>query len=96
MKEIGLKEMVVALRKELLDAQKEAAEQDLKFNVEEIDMEIELVTTREGEGGGSVKFWVYNAEMKAKLGETRNHRLLLKLKPESNGGDLNISGKDTK
>ena len=94
--EIGLKEAVVALRKELLEAQKEAADQDLKFKIDEIELELELVTSKEGEGGGGVKFWVYNADMKAKLGKTRTHRLRLKLNPENKGGDVHIADRDTK
>jgi hypothetical protein len=94
--EIGLKETVIALRKELLEAQKEAAGQDLKFKIEEIELELELVTSKEGEGGRGVKFWVYNAQMKAKLGKTRTHRLCLKLKPETQGGDTRIADRDTK
>jgi hypothetical protein len=96
MKGIGLKEMIIALRKELLDAQKEGVQRDLKFNVEQIEMEVELVTTKEGGAEGGVKFWVYSADMKASLGETRTHRLKLKLKPESNDGDLSISDDGTK
>ena len=96
MQKIGLKEMVVALRKELLEAQEEGAKQNLKFAVEEIDIEVELVTTKEGEGEGGVKFLVYDAKMKGKLAKARTHRLHLKLKPDTNGGDLKISRKDKK
>lgn len=96
MSEIGLSEMIVALRSELLKAQTEGIEKDLKFKIEQIELEVELVTTKEGEGSGSVKFWVYNAEMKAKVGTERTHRLLLKLKPESSGGDTFVADDDTK
>lgn len=94
--DIGLNEMVVALRKELLAAQEEGAGQDLKFKIDEIELELELVTTKDGEVGGGVKFWVYNAEMKGTFGKARTHRLLLKLKPETKGGDTRIADNDTK
>jgi hypothetical protein len=92
--DIGLKEMVVALRKELLDAQQEAAEQDLKFKIEEIEMEVALVTSKAGKGKGGVKFLVYNADLEGSLSKTQTHRLRLKLKPE--GDTLLISREDSK
>jgi len=94
--EIGLGEMVVALRKELLQAQEEGDEKALKFKVDEIELDVELVTTKGGAVGAGVKFWVYNAEMKGKLEHARTHRLHLKLKPEMKGGDLRIADEDEK
>ncbi|MES9855532.1 MAG: trypco2 family protein [Sedimenticola sp.] len=93
---IGLNEMVVALRKDLLTAQEEGAGQDLRFKVDEIDIEVDIVTTKEASPGASVKFWVYNAELKTKFSEVRTHRLCLKLTPKTSNGDLEVSDEDTK
>ena len=95
--DIGLKEAVVALRKELLEAQKEAADQDLKFKIDEIELELELVTSKEGEGGGGVKFWVYNAEAQVSANEAKTHKLKLRLKPlnAADRSPFDVSDEDT-
>ena len=94
--DIGLKEAVIALRQELLEAQQEAAGQNLKFKIDEIELELELVTSKEGKGKGGVKFLVYNADLEGKLSKTRTHRLRLKLKPGGKDGDLEIADEDSK
>lgn len=94
--EIGLSDLIVSLRKEMVEAQEKGAEEHLRFTIEDIELEIEFVTTKEGEGGGGVKFWVYNAELKAKLGEQKTHRVCFKLKPKSGNGDTLLSNTDKK
>ncbi len=96
MEKLGLNEMIVALRRELLLAQQNGQKEDLRFKVEDIDVEVDVATTKEGEGIGSVKFWVYNAGLKAKLGEVRTQKLRLRLKPLTSVGDLEISDEDEK
>ncbi len=90
--EIGLAQLIVSLRKEMVEAQKKGESEDLRFTVDDIELEVEFVTSKSGEGGGGVKFWVYNAELKAKLGEQKTHRVRFKLKPRSGGGDTLLSG----
>ena len=98
-RDIGLSEMVLALRQELLQAQQQGENMDLKFKVEDIDLEVEVLTTMEGTGKGGVKFWVCNAEAQAKFAKAKTHKLRLKLKPLSGtnpSGTLEISDDDEK
>jgi hypothetical protein len=60
---------------------------------------VDVLTTKEGTTGSSIKFWVCNAEAKAKFAKAKTHKLRLKLKPLSKSsptGDLEISDRDRK
>ncbi len=93
---IGLSEMVVSLRKELIEAQEKGAEQDLRFKVNEIEIEVDIVTTKEASPGAGVEFWVFSAELNTKFSDVRTHRLRLKLTPQTPDGDLEISNEDVR
>ena len=64
MDKIPLSEMVAELRRELLKAQEEGKDAALRFLIEDVELEVQVGTTKEADGGGGVKFWVYNAEAK--------------------------------
>ena len=83
---IGLAEMIGKLREELQEAQQEGQGKALKFAVDAVDLELQVTVSRDIEGGGGVKFWVYNAEAKGSMGSETVQTLRLKLKPESAGG----------
>lgn len=78
--EITLSEMLAELRKELLNAQREGTGSDLKFQVEDIEVELQLATTKGGKGGGGVKLCVFNATAEANASKTATQKLKLKLK----------------
>ncbi|HRY19429.1 MAG TPA: hypothetical protein P5149_13640 [Candidatus Competibacteraceae bacterium] len=59
MENIPLSEMLGQLREELLTARAKSEDSDLKFQIEDIEIELQIVTTKGGKGGGGVKFWVY-------------------------------------
>ena len=65
--EIGLKDMIQQLRRELCEAITASAGEDLKFRLESIDLELQVAVTRSDEAGGGIKFWVVNAA--ASLGD---------------------------
>jgi len=94
---MSLAEMIVKLRKDLREAQKLAAQEDLRFQVEEIELEVQVTTAKEGEGKVGVNFWVYTAEAGGGVSREDAHTLRLKLKPLSLDGEqgsqpLTISG----
>ena len=81
MDNIELSEMLGQLREELLKARGQSERSDLKFQVEDIEIELQIVTTKSGKGGGGVKFWVYNAEAEVNASHAKTQKLKLKLKP---------------
>jgi hypothetical protein len=81
MENIELSEMLGQLRKELSIAQSEGARSDLKFQIEDIEIELQIGTTKGGKGGGGIKFWVYNAEAEVNASQAKTQKLKLKLKP---------------
>jgi len=81
MKNIELSEMLGQLREELLKARGHSEGSDLRFQIEDIEIELQIVTTKGGKGGGGVKFWVYNAEAEVDAAQAKTQKLKLKLKP---------------
>jgi hypothetical protein len=90
---MSLAEMILNLRKDLREAQKQAEKEDLRFQVEEIELEVQVTTAKEGEGKVGVNFWVYTAEAGGGIRREDAHTLRLKLKPE---GDIYVSDSDRK
>jgi len=81
MNKIPLSEMIKQLRQELLDAQADGDEVPLRFEIQDIEIELTVATTKEAGGGGGVKFWVYNADAKVGVTDNKTQKLKLKLKP---------------
>jgi hypothetical protein len=75
MGQIGLAEAIEQLREELGAAQDAGADQQLRFEVVEVEMEL-LVELRK-EGGGKVDFKVVGAD--GKISSNTSHKLRLKL-----------------
>ena len=95
---MSLADMIVKLRKDLRQAQEQAANENLRFQVEEIELEVQVTTATEAEAKAGVNFWVYTAEAGGGLRREDAHTLRLKLKPLVESGDepanLLLSDKD--
>jgi len=91
---ISLADLLGTLRKELDDAGKQGAGSDTRFRFGEVELELQVVTTKGGEAGGGVKFWVYNANAKLHAAQATTQRLTLKFTPEdaSTGEPRKVSG----
>jgi len=84
---IELAEMLTELRAQLLEARAKGAEQALRFEIADVEIEVQIATTKSAEGQGGVKFWVYNAEAGVAASEGTTQRLKLKLRPTVMGAD---------
>jgi hypothetical protein len=81
MERTPLSQVLIQLRKDLLEAQKEGEGKDLRFIVQDAEVELQVVATTEAEVGGGVRVWVLSAEGGGKAGETVTQTLRLKLRP---------------
>jgi hypothetical protein len=76
---IPLAKMLAELRTELLAAQQEGEGKDVRFLVDDIEIELQIATTQEDTGGVGIKFWVINADARLKDAEASTQKVKLKL-----------------
>ena len=86
MENIELSEMLGQLREELLKARGQSEGSELRFLIEDIEIELQVVTTKGGKFGNGVKFWVFNADAEANASRANTQKLKLKLKPVGRDG----------
>ena len=58
MERTPLSQVLIQLRKDLLEAQKEGEGKDLRFLVQDAEVELQVVATTDTKGGAGVRFWV--------------------------------------
>jgi Trypsin-co-occurring domain 2 len=83
---IRLAQVIQELRDELVEAMDAGEGQRLRFELDEVKLEAQMVVTREVEGNGGVKFWLLDAGVAAKQQSSRLQKLTLTLKPKMPAG----------
>ncbi len=83
MEGVELSRMLVSLRKELGAAQQEGDGKDIRFAIDDVELELHLTVTKEAGAEAGVKFWVVNAETGGKVTSQSIQKIKLNLKPES-------------
>jgi hypothetical protein len=96
MKRIELSDMLVALRKELRQAQRKGDRESLRFKIETIEVEAQVTVSFEGEAKGEAKwkFWIFSeAALKASAKRVREdvQTVRLTLVPEQDGAPLKVA-----
>lgn len=93
---ITLSEMLAELREELLAAEQKGKASTLKLLVEQVEIELQVVTERKAGGGGGVKFWVYNADAKVEAADAKTQKFKLTLKPvhAEDGSTFDVGDQD--
>jgi hypothetical protein len=77
---LGLADVLAQLRSNLAQALQEGAEEDLRFALDDVEVELQVAVTKEGTGKAGVKFWVINAEAAGKLADVTTQKIKLKMK----------------
>ncbi len=93
---IPLSKLIAELRKELIAAKEQGKDQDLKLQVEEAEVELQVVVTQGENDEVGVKFWVLNAAMKDSYSNATTQKIKLKLKPSVDGEDTTFKMGRTK
>ncbi len=80
-----LSRVIQTLREDLTAAAREGDGQTIRFNVQNIDIELQAVVEKEagGEAGAKAKFWVLdaNAKLKGEYKKAITHKIKLSLQP---------------
>lgn len=80
--DIPLFELIQTLRQELKAATEAARKDAFKLDLEEVEVSLQLVVTREAKANAKITFWVVaEGGAEAKRGSTQTHSIKLKLKP---------------
>ena len=94
---LQLADVVQALREELDVAKHQSVGHDVKFNVNNIEVEFQTVVELDTavEGGGKIKFWVLDVDAKAsgKYKRSNTHKIKLSLKPVDTNNDMATNDK---
>jgi Trypsin-co-occurring domain 2 len=90
-------DVISALRANLEAAQKAGQGHDIRFTMDEVEVELNVATTGDAKAEGGIKFWVLNfgAGMKSKDEHTQKVRLKMKA-VDMDGKPLLVSDRGTK
>lgn len=92
-----LSQVLAKLREDLASAQRDGEGKDVRFLVDDVEIELQVALTDEGQANGGIKFWVLNAGAGIKAVDTTTQKLKLKLKVVDRAGKpLLVSDKDTR
>ncbi|HEX4953198.1 MAG TPA: trypco2 family protein [Thermoanaerobaculia bacterium] len=83
---LELATVVGQLRQALWQAARQGEGQEIRFEVETLELELQVVVTREATANAGLKFWVLEAGIGDKELESRVQRVKLVLKPKGKGG----------
>ena len=84
---LELAQLIASLRAELAKAQKAGKEEEIRFTVEDVELELEIAAEEAIEGGIAAKFYVLTSHYKANKKDAVTQKIKLKLKPEESSGD---------
>ena len=82
---LELADVIKALRQELINAQPVGQDEKIRFNVNNVEVELETVVEKEvgGKGKGKIRFWVVDvdAEVNGKYKNASRQKIKLSLEP---------------
>ena len=92
MSKLSLSDAIESIRSELAAAQRKGEQADLKFEVGEIELELEIAAELGATAGAEAKWWVVTAKTEAQYKESKKQKIKIKLKPVgANGKSIEVS-----
>ncbi len=82
-KRIGLAELIGDLRKELIKAQRKGSDDEIRFLLDEVEVEVKVTSAKKATGEAGVEFWVVNTKAEGEISRESVQTLKLKLKPQN-------------
>jgi hypothetical protein len=89
--DVPLAEMIQTLRRELMRAQAEATGEKIRFELEKVELELNVVVTRTGKGHAGVEFWVVSAGGEYEKKGEMSHTIKLTLNTKESGKNILVS-----
>jgi hypothetical protein len=72
--------MIKGLRAQLAEAQREGEDKDIRFTVEDVELELQIIAEKQASGGIAAKFYVLTSKLDGSKKDTVTQKLKLKLK----------------
>ena len=95
MSAVELSSMLASLRAELGKAQAEGDGKGIKFEVKDVELELQVTVSEDTDVKGGVKFHIFNAGVEEKVSSQCIQKIKLTLTPKaSSGADLDVSDTD--
>jgi hypothetical protein len=89
---IPFAEWLDSLRTELSEAQRSTRHDQIRLHIDQIELELEVVSTRDVGGKAGVKFWVVEAGAESRIQWGRTQRIKLSVTPRlADGSPLEVS-----
>ncbi len=77
---LELAAMIKALRSQLIEAQQEGEGEEIRFTIEDVELELQITAEKQASGGISAKFYVLTSKLDGSKKDTVTQKLKLKLK----------------
>lgn len=91
---IELATLLASLRSEIDRARLDSAGEDVRFRVDSIDLELQLMVEKSAEADAGVRFWVVSMGGKGSAKSTETHVIKMSLGAVTGTGDPVLTGDD--
>ncbi len=87
MDEIGLEDAIRAVRAELTRAMQAGTGEKIRFRVNAVSLDFQVVVTKSAEANGKIRFWVVDLGAGGKLESAQTHTVHVDLEPVTDAGE---------
>ncbi len=89
---LELAAMIKALRSELIEAQREGEGEEIRFTIEDVELEVQVAAETQVKGGVAAKFYVLTSKVDGSKTDRVSQKLKLKLKAsKADGSSIEVS-----